>query len=216
MESILDYTRWVKSLEDQRGSPSSLRYTSILTDFVIYVIHRGILWKDVFTLATLEGFCKYSGYKGASRAIMGFSDYLYSLGRIDRPLDITKKGTPLPEIFEQYLIYHEQSLQASHNHIRQVRRILNDFHLYLSGENITIPDLNIEHIDNFMAGFKVAQSTRRIYRYYLKGFLKYLYHEKRIIKRDLALVFVGPPIFAQSRLPKFLRPQQVRTLFQNI
>ena len=95
MESILDYTGWVKSLEDQRGSPSSLRYTSILTDFVIYVIHRGILWKDVFTLATLEGFCKYSDYKGASRAIVGLSDYLFSQGRIDRPLDMNIKRDAL-------------------------------------------------------------------------------------------------------------------------
>jgi site-specific recombinase XerD len=129
---------------------------------------------------------------------------------------ITKKGTPLPGIFEQYLVYQEQSLQASYNHIRQVRRILTDFHLYLSRENITLPNLNIERVDNFMAGYKVSQSTRRIYRYFVKGFLKYLYHEKRVIKRDLAQVLVGPPIFAQSRLPRFLRPQQVRKLFESL
>lgn len=135
---------------------------------------------------------------------------------IDSILGITKKGFSLPEIFEQYLVYHEQSLQTSHNHIRQVRRILTDFHLYLLRENITLPDLNIEHVDNFMAGYKVSQSTRRIYRYFVKGFLTYLYHEKRIIKRDLAQVLVGPPIFAQSRLPRFLRPQQVRKLFASL
>lgn len=129
---------------------------------------------------------------------------------------ITKKGTPLPWIFEQYLVYQEQSLQASYNHIRQVRRILTDFHRYLSRENITLPNLSIEHVDNFMAGYNVSQSTRRIYRYFIKGFLKYLYHEKRLIRRDLAQVLVGPPIFAQSRLPRFLRPQQVRKLFESL
>jgi len=129
---------------------------------------------------------------------------------------IAKKGTPLPQIFEQYFVYQEQSLQVSYNHIKQVRRILTDFHLYLSRKNITLPDLSIEHVDNFMVGYKVSQSTRRIYRYFLKGFLKYLYNEKRIIKRDLALVLVGPPIFAQSRLPRFLRPQQVRKLFESL
>lgn len=135
---------------------------------------------------------------------------------IDSILGITKKRTPLPEIFEQYLVYHEQNLQTSHNHIRQVRRILADFHLYLSKEDITLSDLNIEHVDNFMAGYKVSQSTRRIYRYFVKGFLKYLYHEKRIIKKDLAQVLVGPPIFAQTKLPRFLRPQQVRKLFASL
>ena len=129
---------------------------------------------------------------------------------------ITKTGTPLPDIYEQYLVYHEQSLQTSDNHIRQVRRILSKFHLYLEREDIAFSDLNIEQIDNFIGGFKVAQSTRRLYRFFLKGFLKYLYHEKRITKRDLAQVLVGPPIFSQSRLPKFLRPKQIRQLFDSL
>ena len=56
MESILDYTRWIRSIEDQRGSPSGLRYTDILTDFLFYVIHKGMVWKEMFTSQTLEAF----------------------------------------------------------------------------------------------------------------------------------------------------------------
>jgi len=51
---------------------------------------------------------------------------------------------------------------------------------------------------------------------HLRGFLKYLYHERRIIKRDLAPLLVGPPMFAHSKLPKFLRPQQVQKLFASL
>ena len=56
----------------------------------------------------------------------------------------------------------------------------------------------------------------RCYRHCLRGFLKYLYHELGILKRDLAPLLVGPPQFAQRRLPRFLRPQQVKKLFASL
>ena len=52
-EAILDYMGWIKSVEDHRGSHSSLRYTQILTDFLIYVIHKGMAWEEMFTPDTL-------------------------------------------------------------------------------------------------------------------------------------------------------------------
>ena len=67
-----------------------------------------------------------------------------------------------------------------------------------------------------MATFEVSESTRRIYRYHLRGFLRYLFHERKVIRRDLAPLLVGPPMFAQRRLPKFLRPQQVKKLFDSL
>ena len=215
-EAILDYMRWVKSVEDARGSRSSLRYTRILIDFLIYVIHKDIAWKEMFTVDTIEAFRSYSGYKGSSRALRALSDYLLSQGRIDHPMEIPKPQAPLPDIYEHYLIYHEQSLQVGTNHLRQVRRVIATFHEYLKRHKIEPSALKIEHLDAFMATFKVSQNTRRIYRYCLRGFLKYLYHERRIIKRDLAPLLVGPPMFAQSKLPKFLRPQQVQKLFASL
>jgi len=216
MEAILDYMQWVKSVEDDRGSRSSLRYTRILIDFLIYVIHKDIAWKEMFTFDTLEAFRTYSGFKGAFRAIRALSDYLFSQGRIDEPMEIPKPQAPLPDIYEQYLVYHEQSLQVGSDHLRQVRRVIVTFHEYLLRNKIEPSALKIEHLDAFMATFKVSQNTRRIYRYFLRGFLKYLYHERRIIKRDLAPLLVGPPMFAQSKLPKFLRPQQVQKLFASL
>lgn len=74
MEAILDYMRWIKSMEEHRGGASSIRYTRILIDFIIYVIHKGISCKEMFTVQTLEAFQTYSGYKGAHRAIKALSD----------------------------------------------------------------------------------------------------------------------------------------------
>jgi site-specific recombinase XerD len=216
MDSILDYMRWVKSVEDHRGTPSHLRYTRILMDFLIYVIHKDIAWDEMFTIETLEAFQTYSGYKAASRALRALSDYLFTQGRIDQPLKVSKPQTPLPDIYEQYLIYHAQSREVSPGQLRTLRRILGLFHEYLQRDNIKLAVLKIDHLDAFMATFKVSENTRRTYRHYLRGFLKYLYHEQRIIKTDLAPLVVGAPLFAQAKPPKFLRPQELQKLFSNL
>ena len=69
MEAVLDYMGWVKSMEKAGGSPGAIRYTRILTDFLIYVIHKGMAWENMFTLSTVEAFRSYSGYKGAFPAL---------------------------------------------------------------------------------------------------------------------------------------------------
>jgi site-specific recombinase XerD len=216
MEAILDYMGWVKSVEEQRGGRSHLGYTRILMDFLIYVIHQGTAWDKMFTLQTLEAFQAYSGYKGACRAVKALSDYLFNQGRIDQVLVVSKPDSPLPDTYEQYLLYHAQSLNVSTEQLSQLRRLLSLLHAYLEKRNIKLSILKIDHLDAFMATFKVSESTRRTYRYAVRGFLKYLYHERKIIRRDLAPLLVGPPQFAQKKLPKFLRPKQVKILFESL
>jgi integrase/recombinase XerD len=216
MDAILDYMGWVKSMENAGGSPGAIRYTRILTDFLIYVIHKRIAWEKMFTLRTVEAFRRYSGYKGAFSALRALSDYLFSQGRIDHPLNLSKPTPPLPDVYEGYLLYHSQALNSSPPHLRRIRRVLRPFHEYLGKNGIPLSKLTIEHCDAFMATFKVSDYSRRLYRYCLRGFLKYLYHEKKIIKRDLAPLLVGPPQFAQKRLPRFLRPHQVKKLFASL
>ena len=131
MEAILDYMRWVKSVEAQRGGPSSTRHARILTDFLFYVIHKGIKWKEMFTPQTLKAFRAYSGYKGAYRALKALSDYLYSQARIEQPSHRPKAQTPLPDVYEQYLCYHQQSLQVGNEHLGHIRTMLLRFHDYL-------------------------------------------------------------------------------------
>ena len=66
-----------------------------------------------------------------------------------------------------------------------------------------------------MGEFKVARTTLRIYRYHVRGFLKYLY-KRKIIKKDLASLLIGPPLFAHKKPPKFLRPQEMQKLFSSL
>jgi site-specific recombinase XerD len=67
-----------------------------------------------------------------------------------------------------------------------------------------------------MAKFKVAHSTVKLYRSNLRGLLRYLYYERGIIQKDLAALLVGPPLFAQTKPPKFLRPQELEKLFSTL
>lgn len=212
MEVILDYTGSLKSLE----TSAHLRHTRILRDFAVYVIHKGVSWDEMFTYKTLEDFQTYCGYKGVSSALMGLSDYLFSRGKIDQPFQLSKPRPPLPDVYEEYRLYHAQSLESSPGLIRRIRRVLGPFHEYLEKNGILLSKLKIEHCDAFLATFKVSDYSRRLYRCCLRGFLKYLYREKGILKRDLAPLLVGPPQFAQRRLPKFLRPKQVKKLFASL
>ena len=212
-KTILDYYKWLESGDQYRGNPSHIRYSQILMDFLFFVIDRDMTWQQMFTLQTLSAFQSWSGFKGASRALITFSGYLFNQGRIDQHLKIPKPKIPLPNIYEDYLRYQQYSLQVSSGYLRQVRRLLNLFHVYLKSVQIELSHLKIEHLDAFMAEFKVTDSSRRLYGYYLRGFLKYLYHERGIIGKDLAPLLVGPRRFEKTKPPKFLRHHEVKKLF---
>jgi len=122
----------------------------------------------------------------------------------------------LPDIYEQYLRYLEHTREISRRQIVNVKRRLAFLHDYLENHKLSLAALKIEHLDAFMGEFKVARTTLRIYRYHVRGFLRYLYSERKIIKKDLASLLVGPPQFAQKKPPKFLRPQEVKKLFSSL
>ncbi len=54
-----DYLKWVKSMEGQGRSPHTIRYSRVLTDFLLFSISKDMVWKDMFTLGTLESFRKH-------------------------------------------------------------------------------------------------------------------------------------------------------------
>jgi site-specific recombinase XerD len=215
-EAIQGYLDWIKSLEEHRGKPTSLGYRQILIDFLIFAINKEIAWGEMFTRDTLEAFRAYSGFKSAPRAIINLSQYLFTHGIIDQPIQVHKPKAPLPDIYEQYLLYQEQGLKASSDHLRNVRGLLRSFHHYLENQGILLCNISIDHLDAFMATFKVTDATRKVYRHFLRGFLKYLYYEKGILKKDYAPLLVGPRLFDKQKPPKFLRPKEVEKLFSGL
>lgn len=217
VQAIGDYKEWVKSLEKNGRSPHTIRYSRILTDFLLFAISKDMVWKDIFTFGTLEDFLKHCTFKNAQRAVITLSYYLFDQGKLDQPIKIpTKPRKLLPDIYEEYFLYLEQGRQLSQSHLNQARRLLSKFHQYLQSKNIQLSMLSIQHLDAFMGELKVGHNTKKLYRGCLRGFLRYLYQERKILKKNLATLLVTTPLYGRSKPPKFLRPQEIRKLFANL
>lgn len=218
VKAIEDYTKWAETMRDQKRRPMEMSYHHILMDFVMFAINRDMTWEELFTLDTLEAFSSYSRFKKVTPALIGLCSYLYNHRRIDHPLETPrsqrKDPIPLPELYEEFL--HRESLGIGLGHLRAIRRMLEVFHAYLENNCIELSALTIEDLDTFMASFKVSRTTRRTYRHNLRSFLTYLYHEKKLLRFDLASLLVGAPEFNRKKPPKFLRPQEVKQLFSSL
>ena len=94
--------------------------------------------------------------------------------------------------------------------------MLTSFNTYLDKKDIPLRSLKIEHLDAFMRSFTVKNNTRKLYRTILRGFVRYLYYQKGIIKKDLASLLVSPRLIEDQKPPKFLRPREVKSLFSNL
>jgi site-specific recombinase XerD len=78
--------------------------------------------------------------------------------------------------------------------------------------------LRIEQLDDFMAEFcqHFLLGTCSNYRTIVRGFLSYLHQQRGILKKDLAPLLIGAPQFAKAKPPKFLRPHEVKLLFESL
>ena len=214
VEAIVDYLEWEKTIKANGAHRPITRDSLILIDFLRFAARNDMAWEDLFTLHTLKAFSHVSGFKYASPSLIALSGFLYSNGKIPKPLTIPRRPIDLPDPFEPYL--HQQSHKVSPNHLRQMKGILASFHDYLEKRSIALAKVKIEDLDHFLAERKVARATRSIYRSYLRGFLRYLHRERRMMKKDLAPLLVGPRCFCEQKPPKFLRPQEVQKLFASL
>jgi len=188
-------------------------YQAELNSFLLFIIRNQIDWNDIFTLDTFKDFQKNKpAAEGA--AVRGFWQHLFDQKRIHQPVD--PPGLRLPDIYENYLLYYNQTRQLSSIKLARIRRVLVAFHDYLERQHIKLASIRIEQIDAFLAEFFIPFSpmTRQTYRTYLRGFLKYLHYQK-IIHKNLAPLVVGPRQFAQSTPPKFFRPHEIQQLFDS-
>jgi integrase/recombinase XerD len=212
LQQVIDaYLQWMKD----QGHPDSTRddHHRELEHFIAFVQHGRLRWDQIFSLDVLSAFQKQVGIS-YGRALRALSWYLFIHQKIKRPIE--KHFAPLPEVYEQYLAYRQKNGQVTESTVKQIRRVLVAFYRDLKNDDIDLGALKIEHIDNFLAQFLAgfAPATCRLYRGYLKGFLRYLYHHKN--GHDLAPLVVGRRLYAQSKPPKFLRPAEVQKLFAGL
>jgi integrase/recombinase XerD len=214
VEGIVDYLEWEQSIKATGIHRPLIRDSFVLIEFLRFAARNDISWEEMFTLHTLKTFCDISRFKYASRPLVALSGFLYSNGKISKPVTTPRKPIDLPDPFDPYL--RQQSQRVSPNYLRQTKGILASFHDYLETHRIALAKVKIEDLDHFLAERKVSRATRNIHRYCLRGFLRYLHRERRMIKKDLAPLLVGPRCFGEQKPPKFLRPQEVQKLFASL
>jgi len=187
-------------------------YRSELNTFLRFIIWKQIHWDDIFTLDTLKDFQKS---RKAAPAVRRLFRYLFEQKRIHQSIDPPQQR--LPGLYEDYLSYYHQTRQVPSIRLTRIRKVLCAFHDYLERHNIKPASIRIEQIDAFLAEFFIAFSpnTRQTYRFYLRGFLKYLYYPGGIIDKDIAPLVIGPRQFAQSMPPKFFRSHEIQRLFDS-
>lgn len=212
-QAIRDFLLWMKSNQYARGTIEL--YRPVLNQFLRFIGDGKFSWDDIFTHTTLNEFKKLKGVK-ETVAVRGLWRHLFLKKTIRTPL--RKEKPPLPEVYEHYLLYRQKTGQAPLRKVNQIRSVLSAFHNYLQKHKTRLSAVRIEHIDGFLGDFTAsfAPNTRRIYRSYLRGFLRYLYEQCGILHKDLAPLVVGPPLFAQPKPPKFLRPHEVTKLFDSL
>lgn len=211
-QAVDDYLLWM--ISSGYADKSIENYQQVLELFVHFVASDKIHWDHVFFSENLEKFHQIT--KRPLAAVRGLCRYLVKQKRIAAPIE--KEKYQLANIYEAYLHYYSTARQVNNRRIQSIRRVLAAFEHYLENSRIKLTALTIEHIDAFFAEFNCGFSpaTCRVYRSIVRGFLSYLYHQRKILKRDLAPVVVGAPMFAQSKPPTFLRADEVKRLFDGI
>jgi integrase/recombinase XerD len=213
--AIEDYLEWMAVNGYTQSTQQS--YKRMLIQFLSFVKSRRYLWDKIFTRHTLKHFKKTRrltrGY-----AVTGLSRYLFETGKIAEPICVRKSPPPLPVIYEDYLLYQQKYHQKTNLTIKHIRRVLCAFEHYLSRHHIKPGALKIEQIDAFRAEFfeGFSGATCRVYRGHLRQFLSYLFHERRILIKDLAPLVIGRREYANAKPPNFLRPAEVKKLFTGL
>jgi integrase/recombinase XerD len=211
-QAIDEYLQWM--LSNGYSFRTCDTYRNELNHFFLFIFRKQIDWNDIFTLNTLKDFQK-SAQAATGPAVRGLWQYLFDQKRIHQPIDPPHRRLPHP--YEDYLRYYYQTRKVSSIKLARIRRVLCAFHDYLERHNFKLVSIRIEQIDAFLAEFFVpfSPATRQTYRSYLRGFLKFLYYSRKIIRKDLAPLVVGARQFDQSKPPKFLRPHEVQRLFDS-
>lgn len=208
---VEQYLAWLT----QSGFACSTLYIQkrLLAHFERFVKERNLCLPQLFTYDTLLEFEKDRGLLYASWTLRGLARYLARTGLISSPIE--KPPVGLPDVYEQYLRFYKENMQVAPLTLVTTRRILSALHDHLAAKGVELSRLRIEHIDDFLRRYNksLAMATRRHNRSYVRGFLRYLYGNRDILGRDLSKLVVGAVDYAHSNPPKFLRPEEITSVF---
>ena len=189
----------------------------ILQGFRLFVEQQPKEWDEIFTLEILKEFMLQGDNNERRRAVRGLAKFLYQQKQISQPIPL-KSRQRLPSIFEDYLHYCATARYDTEKTVQHTRRVLEAFHHYLQRHDLSLSAITIEQIDTFNQEYNAAyaQNSQKFNRSCFKLFLKYLYHERRVLTRDIAALLKVPRIFHRTKPPCFLRTDEIQQLFDNM
>jgi len=212
--AIEDYRQWM--ISKGYATCTICLYRGALRHFQRFIATNETPWDEIFTFSMLTRFQKAKNHSMGSNAVNGLARYLYKRRLIPAP--IRKPHQPLPTHYEDFLVYFSNTRGVGTSYVMKARAVLSALNDYLDLRSINLPDIGIEDADDFSAQYKpyFSDSTRRRIRSHLRNFFRYLYYERRIIKRDIASLIVGATLFAQAKPPRFLRAHEIRQVFEGL
>jgi len=210
--AIARYLAWMS--DNGYSSATRQNHGRSLREFISFVERKAFAWEVVFTPETLRVFKAECKTTYAACSVIALSKYLCEQGEI--PQAIKRSNRTLPAVYEEYIRHYERVQRIGESRIEQTRRILCALDEYLSRAHIKLGKINIEHIDAFLAEHNkdLGSKSAANYRSCLKGFLRWLHQVKQVFTRDLAALIVSAPSYGRSKPPRFLRPNEMRTLFE--
>lgn len=188
------------------------RRKRLLSHFEAFVGNQSIPAHEAFRQEFLDLFldqCPVGRLKGV---LAGFTDHLEKEGI----LVLQRPATPeLLPLFASYLHYHRRTREVSPKRRRKTLSVVTDLNTFLDGEHVRIEDLSIEDVDRFLREYNrgLAPKTCQDNRSVVRGLLLYLHHEERLFKKDLSMLLKSAPVFNRDNPPKYLRPDELRRLF---
>jgi site-specific recombinase XerD len=213
-KAIHDYLSWLKF--SGYHEITRILYKKGLRHFRDFIDKRETPWNAVFSFDTFESFQEKYNRKDYLRSVKMLSKFLFKRNEIARPIERPKPVLPL--IFEEYLAYYRKVRGVGKLQLGQTQKTLTAFNDYLASGKISIESIKIEDVDSFLVehNAKYLPATRPKQKSIIRGFLKYLYEVRGLIERDLASLLISPPNFAHSNPPKFLRPYEIKRLFESL
>ena len=213
-DAVAQYLQWLR--QNGYADATICDYERLLKHFQNFINARNLPWQAVFDYQTLCDFQKSCRLHFAVIAPRGLGRYLVAHQKIAAAF--VRPHPPLPDIYEDFFSFLDASQSVSSAEIKFTRKLLCALNSYLTNHGIGLERLSIQHIDAFIARYSTGYqySTRRHIRTYLRKFLKYLYYQAKITKRDLAPLVVGAVYFARCQPPKFLKSQELSGLFDDL
>jgi site-specific recombinase XerD len=208
-KQIEDYLLW---MEEKDYSPRTIgEHRSLLKHFREYVKSKGLDFQHAVDMETVTAFLEQCPLIKIPHALNGFLRYLGSEGLA---VFSDRKERRLPDSFESYMRFYERTRNVGDSRFKMIRKKLGDFCDFLDKSGTKIEDLEIEAVDGFLEQYNkgYAPSTCSENRSAVRGFLGYLYNQRKMLKKDLASMIVSAPVFNRDNPPKFLRPDELARL----